>query len=285
MPIHRKRCTASYGIMTALFFATPALAAPPAGDLTQALAPMLTYSDLVDLAEAAPQIVRAKVRKQAEIEPARAAGLRAGWARLYIEAVTENLLTGPAAVGGTLHYLADLPRDSRGRAPKLTKQSVLLFARGVPGRPGELQLVAPDAQIMWDALTEAQLRSVLGELFAPGAPGRITGVAEAIHVPGTLAGEGETQLFLATPDGAPATITVLHHPGIPAHWSVSFSEVVDSTGLPPPRNTLAWYRLACSLPPVLSPSVNVSSTFEDKASAEADYQLVLAGLGACGRTR
>ncbi|MEP7223270.1 MAG: hypothetical protein ABI673_11470 [Novosphingobium sp.] len=254
---------------------------------TQALTSptQLSYADLVDLAEGAPQIIRAKVRSQAEVEPARAPGLRPGWSRLYIQAVTENLLTGPTAVGGTLTYLADVRRDSRGRAPKLTKQSVLLFARSVAGRPGELQLVATDAQIMWDASTDERLRSILGELFAQGAPGRITGVAEAIHVPGTLAGEGETQLFLATPDNAPATITVLHHPGIPAHWSVSFSEVVDSTGLPPPHDTLAWYRLACSLPPALSPTVNVSSTFEDKASAEADYQLVMAGLGRCTRTR
>jgi hypothetical protein len=245
----------------------------------------LGYADLVDLAEAAPQIVRAKVRKQAEVDPARASGVRPGWARLYIEAVTENLLTGPAAVGGTLYYLADVPRDSRGKVPKLVKQSVFLFARGVAGRPGELQLVAPDAQIIWDATTDARLRAVLSELFAQGAPGRITAVAEAIHVPGTLAGEGETQIFLSTPDGAPATITVLRHPGIPAHWSVSFSEVVDSTGLPPPRNTLAWYRLACSLPPALPTAVNVSSTFEDKVRAEADYQLVMDGLGACGRMR
>ena len=31
---------------------------------------------------------------------------------------------------------------------------------------------------------------ILAELRAPGAPGRISGVREAIHVPGTLAGEG-----------------------------------------------------------------------------------------------
>ena len=36
----------------------------------------------------------------------------------------------------------------------------------------------------------------------------------------------ETQIFLKTPDGEPASITVLHHAGAPSHWGVSFSEVV-----------------------------------------------------------
>jgi len=295
MTIHRvkRALSARAGVLLAIigvcsaggqcFAETARQAAVSAGPGIQAQP--ATYADLVDLAENAPLIMRAKVRKQADVEPARVTGIRPGRVRLYLEAVTANLLTGPAAIGESLRYLADVPSDSRGKAPKLTKRDVLLFARPVSGRPGELQLVAPDAQIIWDAATEARLRSVLGELFAVAAPPAVRRVQEAIHVPGNLAGEGETQLFLETANGAPATITVLQHPGIPTHWSVSFSEVVASTALPPARDTLAWYRLACFLPRSLAAEVNVSATPQDRAQAEADYALVMRELGDCPRNR
>ena len=161
---------------------------------------------------------------------------------------------------------------------------MLVFAREVPGRPGELQLVAPDAQILWDAGSEAKLRGILSELLTPGAPAGITGVREAIHVPGTLAGEGETQMFLGTRDGSAASIAVRRQPGAPPVWGVSFSEVLDG-GRPPARETLAWYRLACFLPPALPRGVNLSETGEDRAAADADYRLVMGDLGACPRLR
>jgi hypothetical protein len=66
---------------------------------------------------------------------------------------------------------------------------------------------------------------------------------------------------------------------------VSFSEVLDSAGAPPARDTLAWYRLACFLPRTLAPAANVSASPADKAQAGADYAYVLEQLGPCGRTR
>lgn len=256
-------------------------AAPPPA----VAAPALSYADLADLADQAPAVMRARVRKLAVVEPARAGKVRAGWARVYVEAQLDALLAGPPLAADVVRYLADVPLDAKGKLPKLAKRPVLLFARAVTGRPGELQLVAPDAQVMWDAATEARLKGVLGELLAAGAPGRIDRVREAIFVPGNLAGEGETQLFLATADGEPASISVVHEPGKPVHWNVSFSEVVDATALPPARDTLAWYRLACFLPRELGQGANVSATDADKAQAAADYRLVLDGLGACTRTR
>jgi hypothetical protein len=243
-----------------------------------------SYADLADLAVNAPLVLRAQVRKVAEVEPARAAGLRPGWARIYVEARTETLLAGQGALGESLRYLADVKRDSRGKVPKLAKQSVLLFARPVPGRPGELQLVSPRAQLPWDQATETRLRALLVELVAADAPRRVSGVREIIYVPGTLAGEGETQMFLSTPDGEPATVTVVHAPNVPTRWSVSFSEVVDASGRAPERDTLAWYRLACFLPRELAAGTNVSATSEDSAQADADYKLVLSSLGDCPRT-
>lgn len=244
-----------------------------------------SYADLADLADPAPLVLRARVKKVAVLKAEQRGAARDGWARLYIEAVTENLLTGPAAVGEALKYLADVKLDAKGKAPKLNKQSVLLFASHVPGRPGEIQLVAPDAQLRWDADTEARLRGVLKEIYAPEAPRRVSGVQEAFHTPGTLAGEGETQIFLKTPDGEPASITVLHHAGMPSHWGISFSEIVATTGVAPRRETLVWYRLACFLPRELPPSANLSTTDSDKATAAADYRKVMADLGTCPRNR
>ncbi len=244
-----------------------------------------SYADLVDLADPAQLVLRAKVKKTVVLKAEQGGVARTGWARLYIEAVTENLLTGPAAVGEALKYLADVKLDAKGKLPKLNKQSVLLFASHVPGRPGEIRLVAPDAQLRWDADTEARLRGVLKEIYAPDAPRRVSGVQETFHTPGTLAGEGETQIFLKTPDGEPASITVLHHAGMPSHWGISFSEIVATTGVAPKRETLAWYRLACFLPRELPPSANLSTTDSDKAAADADYRKVMADLGTCPRNR
>ena len=172
--------------------------------LTAAAAPLVTYADLADLADGAPLVIRAQPRKIAVVEPARARGLRPGWGRFYVEARTEALIAGSAPLGEALQYLVDLPLDAKGKPPAIKKKSVVLFARPVAGRPGELQLVAPDAQLLWDAALDARLKAVLRELYAPAAPPRISGVREAVHVSGDLAGSGETQIFLLSVSGEPA---------------------------------------------------------------------------------
>ena len=190
----------------------------------------------------------------------------------------------PSSLGGALAYLVDLPLDAKGKPPAIKKKSVVLFARAVPGHPGELQLVAPDAQLLWDPVLETRIKGVLAEFYASGAPPRITGVREAIHVSGELAGEGETQIFLTAANGEPAAITVSRMPGQPPRWGVSFSELVASDSAPR-RESLGWYRLACFLPRELPAAANISSRRADQARTLEDYALVLAELGACPRTR
>jgi hypothetical protein len=114
---------------------------------------------------------------------------------------------------------------------------------------------------------------------------RLTGVTQALYEPGNLVGEGETQLFLSTGTGQPATITVQHRPNRPTNWSVSFSEVVNAQGRPPAPETLAWFRLACGLPRALPVGVNVSDNNEDRIQAALDYANVLRDLGPCERRR
>lgn len=247
-------------------------------------APPPSYADLADLADGAPLVIRAQPRKIVKLEPERARGVRPGWGRFYVEAKTEALIAGTAPLGGALVYLVDLPLDAKGKPPEIKKKSVVLFARAVPARPGELQLVAPDAQLLWDLQLEGRIKGVLGELYAPGAPHRITGVREAIHVGGDLAGEGETQIFLTAANGEPAAITVSRKPGQVPRWGVSFSELVASDAAPR-RESLGWYRLACFLPRELPPAANVSDRSADRAQAAADYGYAMAELGPCRRTR
>lgn len=258
--------------------ASAAQAAPAA-----AMAPAPSYSDIADLADSAQQVIRAEIRKIAPVDSQRA---KPGWGRFYVEAKTKALIYGQGEVGESLRYLVDLPLITKGKPPAIKKKEVLLFARGGAGRPGEIQLVTPNAQLLWDAATEQRLRSVLGELHAADAPARVTGVREAIHVPGNLAGEGETQLFLATADGSAAAITLTRASADAApKWSVSFSEVATGDGTPPARDTLEWYRLACFLPNQLPTGSNLSGGAAEQQQAEADYRKVLADLGDCGRTR
>lgn len=243
-----------------------------------------SYADLADLADATPLVIRAQPRKIVAVEAARARGLRTGWGRFYIEAKTEALIAGTVPLGGALVYLVDLPLDAKGKPPAIKKKSVVLFARPVPGRPGELQLVAPDAQLLWDPVLEGRIKAVLAELYAPGAPPKIAGVREAVHVGGDLAGEGETQIFLTAANGEPAAITVSRKPGQVPRWGVSFSELVASDSAPR-RESLGWYRLACFLPRALPGVANVSERSADRAAAAEDYAFVFTQLGPCPRIR
>ena len=243
----------------------------------------LTYADLAGMSDASQLVIRAQIRKQITVDPARAAGLAPGFARIYIQAQTLSLLSGRAAIGESLNYLVDVPLDSRGKVPKLKKLEVLLFARAVPGRPGEIQLVGPEAQQLYSPELESRIRPILSALVAPDSPPVITGVRDALSVAGNLAGESETQIFLDTRGGAPVSLTVLRRPGRAAVWGVSWGEIIDQAARPPEPNTLAWYRLACALPQRLPSNANLSRVREERSRAERDYAFVLASLGPCVR--
>lgn len=259
---------------------TATAAAPP----VPAPAP-LTYADLADLADAADVVVQVVVAKQIALPPERAANVAPGLIRLYIEGKTQALLAGGAPLGEQVRYLVDVPVDARGKAPKLKKQSFLLFARPVSGRPGELQLIGPTAQLPYDAALAGRLRPILTELAAADAAPAITGVRDALAVPGALVGESETQIFLGTASGDPVSLTVIRRPGMEPVWGVSYSEIVDQAARPPARETLGWYRLACSLPAQLPHQANLSQDAASRARAVEDYAFVMRQLGSCPRSR
>ena len=254
-------------------------AAPAA---TQGTAP--SYADLADLALPSPLAAHVQIRRAIRLEDERAAGVRPGMARYYVEAELVSLIRGAQGLPERVRYLVDVPQTGRQDALK-RKEQYLLVGSAVPGRPGELQLAAPHAHYRYTSALADQLRALLREAAAPSAPPVISGVARAFHVPGSLPGESETQLFLQTADGRPVSLTVLRRPGQQPRWAVSLTEIVDEAAAPPAPGSLLWYRLACSLPQQLPEETLAGIEPRYRPAAVADYRVVIEGLGPCGRTR
>jgi hypothetical protein len=262
------------------FAQTSGAPAEPAGPPFSA-----SYADAADLLDAAPLVLRVQPRKIARVDDARAAGVGSGSGRFYIEAATVALVFGHADLAPAVSFLVDMPLDSKGKPPALKKRDVLLFARPVAGNPGQLALVAPDAMLLWTPESDARVRAILTAMLKPDAPAKITGVREIVFVPGDLAGEGETQVFLRTANGSAASLTVQHRSGAPVRWGASFSELTADIDAPPQRDTLEWYRLACFLPRTIAAEANLSDGPTSQAQALADYRTVLDGLGDCSHLR
>lgn len=242
------------------------------------------YADMADLATRAPLILVGEITQVIALKPDQAGAVTAGYRRAYVTLRTVALIRGEGGVAPNLSYIYDIQLDSRGKLPKLKKQRMLLFAR--PGtRPGEIQLVAPDAQIGWSQPRESMARAIVGELLAARTPPVITGLGDAFHVAGTVEGEGETQIFLKTDSGEPVSLSIVRRPGQTPQWAVALGEIVDEAAAAPKRDSLLWYRLACFLPPALPAAAVRTLAVADAEAARADYRVVLEGLGPCGRTR
>jgi len=273
----------AFPLFAALAFAPASLSAqtPPARPAATPAyaATAYTYADLADLAVNAPVVIDAQIKSAIRIEQ----GAPAGMARFYVEANVRALIRGPAGSPALINYVADVPLDARGKPPKLKKMRVLLLARLVPGKPGALQLIAPHAQITWNQPVDTQLRAILTELTTAGAPPRMTGIRSAFHVPGTVQGEGETQIFLQTETGNQVSFSILRRPGEIARWSVALGEIVDEAAGPPKPGSLLWYRLACSLPAQLPERAIDPGDPANAARAREDYRVVRDGLGPCER--
>ena len=277
---HRLAVSAAAALLSA---AVPADSQAPS-PAPPVLAP--TYADLADLALTAPVAAHVRVMKAGALKPETAPGVRPGLARLLVEAQVVSLIRAPESVPARISYVVDLPRDAKGRAPKLRKGTeFLVLAAPVPGRSGEVRLAAPDAQLAFAPERAETLRAILREAVAPEAPPRISGIGRAFHVPGAIPGESETQIFLLTADNRPVSLSVLRRPGETPRWSVALSEIVDDAAAPPARDTLLWYRLACTLPRALPPQSLREADSAGAAAIQADYRLILERLGSCTRSR
>lgn len=246
----------------------------------------ITYADAADLVLISPYIVDVTVTKVSRIADEDAPGLRPDSARMLVTASVNTLLRGAGGIPGEVRFLVDWPMDSRGKAAKLKKRRFLVFARPVAGQAGVLQLVQSDSMVEFSGGNDSLIRAATKEAVAINAPAAITGVAQAFHFPGTISGEGETQIFLDTTGGVPVSINVSSRAGTAPLWNVSLGEVVDTQARAPARDTLLWYRLACGTLPTRLPVESLSSrTQAANVKADADYQFVRQALGACPRTR
>jgi hypothetical protein len=135
-----------------------------------------------------------------------------------------------------------------------------------------------------DPAWEQRVRHVLTQMLQGEQWPAITGVHEVMSVPGNLAGESETQIFLETRSGAPAAITVLRRPGMAPSWGVSWTDIVDQSARPPQPETLEWYALACFLPDDLPDESFIQRDSQSRQRAREDYALVLDQIGACSRS-
>lgn len=241
------------------------------------------YAAVADLIVGAPAILDARIRSATRIKGPEAANVAAGRMRFYVEADVLALIRADAPMPARVGYVVDVPLDARGRAPKLNKRRVLLFARPVAGQASMIQLTTLDAQRDWSAELDALIRRIAREVVAPDAPPAVTGLGNAFHVPGSLPGEGETQIFVQTATGAPISLSILRRPGEQKRWAVALGEIVDDAAAAPARDTLLWYRLACGLPRSLPATSLADEDPANVAAAREDYRFVLDQLGPCKR--
>lgn len=244
-----------------------------------------SYADIADLVVISSLIVDANVRNLRKIPPEQAVGVPANLQRMLVEADIVTLIRGQEGVAPRVRFLLDIPKDAKGKLPKLKKQRLFLLGSSVAGRPGEIRLSRPNALIQWSAANDILVRAITKEAVQIDAPEKITGITSAFHSAGTVIGEGETQIFLKTAKEQPLSLSVLSRPGEVKRWAVSTAEVIDESATAPAKFTLLWYRLACELPRSIAAEMVEAADSDGAAKVQADYNFILDSIGPCGRKR
>ena len=244
-----------------------------------------SYADIADLVVISPLIVDATVKKATKIPAEQAIGVPANLQRMLIEADVSALVRGNDGVAGQVRFLLDVPKDAKGKTAKLKKQRYFLLGSKAAGLPGTIRLSRPDAVVEWSAANDAMLRAITKEAVVIDAPQPIIALTSAFHSPGTIIGEGETQIFVEAKGNQIYSLSVFSQPGAPKRWAVSTGEVIDESAGAPVKNSLLWYRLACGLPQTLDAKLVESPEADSAAKAQADYRFIIASLGVCDRTR
>ncbi|WP_373474532.1 hypothetical protein [Sphingorhabdus sp.] len=244
-----------------------------------------SYADIADLVVISSLIVDANVRNLRKIPPEQAVGVPANLQRMLVEADIVTLIRGQEGVAPRVRFLLDIPKDAKGKIPKLKKQRLFLLGSSVAGRPGEIRLSRPNALIQWSAANDILVRAITKEAVQIDAPEKITDITSAFYSAGTVIGEGETQIFLKTAKEQPLSLSVLSRPGEEKRWAVSTAEVIDESATAPAKFTLLWYRLACELPRSIAAEMVEAADSEGAAKVQADYNYILDSIGPCGRKR
>lgn len=235
-------------------------------------------ADLADLVLASTTVVRARVTKAKEIKAERAPGLSPGYRRFLVDAEVEGVLAAPGGVPGEIRYLADLPETERGRAPSVRGADVLLFL-GPEQRPGEYALAHRKGQQAWSSETESIAKRFLAERSTSTLPTGTLEVTGAFHVPGTVPGESESQIFVRGADGLPASLVVLRRPGQDPRVVIATGDVIDPGAPSPDPQALTTLLFACGLPAALPEDAAQG----DHAAVVSDFAAAKDALGGCER--
>jgi hypothetical protein len=264
-----------------ILFSTILMAIPvnPATAQVSAAQPIAGRADFANLALGATTVARAQIVKAKEVKRERAPGLAPGFRRFLVRAQVQTVLAAPAGVPGEISYLVDIPENSRGRVPKIEGQIVLLFL-GPEQAPGEFVLAHKYGQQAWSAGREQIVSGFLGERAAAGGAPRAESITSAFHVPGSIPGESETQIFVRTQNGRPLSLVVLRRPGIEPHVVLSTGDIIDPNAPSPDASSLSSVILACSLPAELP--ADIAGGNNGQALTE-DYRAALDALGQCDR--
>lgn len=244
-----------------------------------------SYADIADLVVISPLIVDATIKTATKIPVEQAIGVPANLQRMLIVADVSALVRGNDGIAGQVRFLLDVPKDAKGKIPKLKKQRYFLLGSKAAGLPGTVRLSRPDALVEYSIGNDAMLRAITKEAVVIDAPQPIIGLTSAFHSAGTILGEGETQIFVEAKGNQIYSLSVFSQPGAPKRWAVSTGEVIDESASAPAKNTLLWYRLACGLPQALDAKLVESPEADSPSKAQADYRFILSSLGPCDRTR
>ena len=244
-----------------------------------------SYADIADLVVISPLIVDATVKKATKIPAEQAIGVPANLQRMLIIADVLALVRGNDGIAGQVRFLLDVPKDAKGKTAKLQKRRYFLLGSKAAGLAGTIRLSRPDAVIEWSAANDAMLRAITKEAVVIGAPQPIIGVTSAFHSPGTIIGEGETQIFVEAKGNQIYSLSVFSQPGSARRWAVSTGEVIDESASAPVENSLLWYRLACGLPQMLNAKLIETNEGESTEKTQDDYRFIVMSLGPCDRTR
>ena len=146
----------------------------------------------------------------------------AGHRRFLVEADVVALIRGAGGLPARVSYLVDLPNDSRGRPAQLAAAQRMAAARARACRIARPSCgwPRPTRRSPTRRRRPSGCARSCARRAAADAPPRITGIGRAFHVPGSLPGESETQIFLQTADERPISLTVLRRPGEQPRWAV-----------------------------------------------------------------
>ena len=244
-----------------------------------------SYADIADLVTISPLIIDVTIKSLQKVSVEQAVGVPVTLQRMLVEADVLALIRGQGGVTPRVRFVLDVPKDAKGKIPKLKKQRMFVLGSTVAGRPGEIRLARPNSLILWSPANDLLVREITKEAVMIDTPPKVTGIISAFYSAGTIIGEGETQVFLKTERGEPLSLSILSRPGQAKRWAVSTAEVIDESAVAPSRNTLLWYRLACGLPRDLSFDLVEAAESDNAARAQADYKFVINALGPCGRKR